>query len=340
MRQNILFLLFCFPFLHLCAQNAPIIEFRDINADGVKDSLTIECSSGSGFGGCDCTVKNGKTGERLEWSTFHCFCTITDVVLIPEGFGKPENLKFRLAVESHIRSEVRSTVDPSLAWILNGLITHADHDEDTAVWRTFTGRTDYTTGRFTAESLPPSYTIPLDGKALQAFCLIGYLDPIDLHGGDEGWLYYGAQNHVSSFLPRNQPSGFPEPTDTLGGKILLATAHGLVLQEKDRWSWVWITDHYLTGSPDKLRFNSIQFAEFVNEDYVILNYMGEDFSEKFALIHLPDARVTLFAGRYDYGRGYDVVRTGDQLRLMNESELDEPGPVWSLKEMIRLAEEH
>jgi hypothetical protein len=310
------FFLILFLPLGLVAQQPPHKEYRDINGDGHKDSLTVFWDGGSGFGSASVTVENGKTLERLEWTTDYCFCAITSLQLVPEIWLRPGNEAFRKAAEPQLFSPPRSTADPSLKFILEGLNSFVNCDTGD----TYAGGFNYSIqpqpGKFGESAVPAGYSILLQGDSVCNLIEMGYVNDGECapEGNPQvGWLTYGAgSTHFDQLLGKIYPKVILQQ----GSRSLLATHHGVVLQEGGHWQWIWVTDHHLTGSPDKLRWGSILNALYWDADHVVIEYLVGQ-SGRLAVVNTAKGEVTLF--QYDYGcQQCDYTLEGSQLKGVNE----------------------
>lgn len=82
---------------------------------------------------------------------------------------------------------------------------------------------------------------------------------------------------------------------------LWATSHGIILQKKDQYAWIFVTDIELTGAPDKLRWPSIGYIKKV-ENILIVNHLRPVMSDdKIYLIDLDTGKCA----------GIDMERTAD-----------------------------
>ncbi len=229
----------------------------DINGDGVLDSMDASNSNGSGFGGRYCTIVNGKTGEKYTFDLEICFCTMRNEVSIPPNLLRPENALFKAKLEEELLPEKAAAPDPSLQWILEGL----------------------------------SYTTRLSDQK--------YFDVL-IHGGSFNWhplpvqlpgiyaLEYHEKKQDSiahyylSYFGHNHYANVK--TDTLDERYrddrirIVATAHGIILEKQGQYTWVFVTDAELTGSPDKLRWASIGYMRIVN-NLLIFNHVRSVSSE-------------------------------------------------------------
>lgn len=93
--------------------------------------------------------------------------------------------------------------------------------------------------------------------ALQA-ALEGTIDP-----DGEVWLSYAGHAHVY-----RGPEGRARPLELVreGGRVLLGTAHGVILTDPGRSRHVWI---YVSAGGDKLRYSSIVRARLQGDTAII-----------------------------------------------------------------------
>lgn len=255
------------------------VETMDINADGVQDTIQSDGSSGSGFGSQHCMITNGKTGEKYEIESESCFCEIRNVIKIPPALLEPENLAFKKKMEEILLPRKADGPDPSLQWILHGLqqqrrLSNLKYFDivipEGMQWQPL------------PIQIPENYYLErYDEQTPMPFAY--YL----VYGGDKHYLNVKTDTLTERYSDENI--------------ILWATSHGIILQKKDQYAWIFVTDIELTGAPNKLRWPSIGYIKKV-ENILIVNHLRPTMSdEKIYLIDLDTGKCA----------GIDTERTAE-----------------------------
>ena len=83
----------------------------------------------------------------------------------------------------------------------------------------------------------------------------------------KGFLIYFGHNHFNQISKLSDLLGGLKNGSSIEDSLLYigrndtykvySTAHGVLVKKGDQFKWVFVTDHELTGAPDKLRWPSI-----------------------------------------------------------------------------------
>jgi len=242
------------------AQEKETKIIKDINSDGVNDTLRWKYDGGSGFGGNYYALVNGKSKEKFELDTWGCFCMSWITVPIPPALLKAQNKTFLSALKKQILPVVRKIPDPSLSWIFNAMSSRD------------TSRTKHFDLSFKMPLLWVSdtsnfqehYALELGSQDFYKYYYSDgeSLDPAELKK-TSGWLifngyYYGVNR-------KNL-----KPVDSSGTIKVFTTPHAVILKKENKFAYAFVTDNRTTGAPDKLRWNSIKTAKLAG-NYLIIH---------------------------------------------------------------------
>jgi hypothetical protein len=112
--------------------------------------------------------------------------------------------------------------------------------------------------------LPDTYCIELKWDTLKHFTInSGQKD-------EQGWLVYYAHNHYRS--TKKDSLVLMASNDIYK---IFRTSHGVIVKKNDYYTWVFVTDYGLTGGPAKLRWESIQSVQILNDQIIIKLYTEE-----------------------------------------------------------------
>lgn len=232
------------------------VQTMDINGDGVADTIVAGYAGGSGFGGNYGTITNGKTGEKYAIESESCFCEFRNRVDIPPTLLRPENSAFKAKLESEMFPQKATAPDPSLQWILHGL----EQKHPLTGTRYFDS---YITTGINWQPLPilipDDYYLEYHNKKKRP--------------SEHYYLTYSGSNHYLNIKGDTLHERFRN--DSI---VLLTTMHGIILQKKDQYAWVFATDIELTGAPSKLRWASVGYLKILN-NMMILNHLRPTFGD-------------------------------------------------------------
>jgi hypothetical protein len=269
------FIFILFPFL-MTSQSAELIE-SDFNQDGSLDTLESYYDGGSGFGGTYVTLTDGRTQTKFELNSFGCFCDIKKVILIPQELYLPKNKPFLETIKTKLLPKKETEADPSLQWLISAHSNHSYLTDHPFFDLVIKSPPDWITGDI---QIPETYSIEIDGEKIQALYTqeTEYSDDIE-YSSDKAWLIYYGHNHNS-----NSKENFVLAADSDYFKVY-KTSHGLIIKKDDTYSWVFVSDHSLTGSPDRLRWESIGEVEIVGKYIIFRMVNSRDFSNPIFIIN-------------------------------------------------------
>ncbi len=219
----------------------------DVNGDGLVDVLEVTRSLGSGFSSTDVQLTLGGSGVRLEAGEGFDFTAITAVSPVPKELLDPRHRAALGWIEEALFGRVCALPDPSLAWLLDPA-----------------KRLNWIPG---PPGIPDPYAIRLPARRVARAIKEAYVpvEKLDLTG--EAWLYYAGGVHA--YPPAGQG---PVELARQGDRVLLGTAHGVILTNPKRSRHAWIYVH--AGNLGvKLRFPSIGSAR-LDGDTAIIRLIG------------------------------------------------------------------
>lgn len=274
------FILLISPFL-MTSQTVERIE-KDLNQDGFHDILESYYDGGSGFGGTYVTLTDGSTVKKHEINSYGCFCDIKKVILIPQELLQNKNKPFLEALKSELLPKRATEADPSLQWLITAHLNHKFLIEHPIFDLVIESPIYWISGEM---KLPGSYYIEIDGEKIQALYKQETEYPEDIiFSADQAWLNYYGHNHKS-----NSKESFILAAESDSFKAY-KTSHGLVLQKDDAYSWVFVSDHNLTGSPDKLRWESIGEVEIMGKYIIFRMIHSREFSNPIFIINSENGK--------------------------------------------------
>jgi hypothetical protein len=222
----------------------------DFNHDGVIDTLAFLDDPDP----CDydflMTFTDGKTGEKLGVPREeYCRCHIRSVVPIPPALWRPKNADVLGIIKKELLMEERSAPGPSFAWILQGLETRRTLTQHPYFELVIDPGVERQPGKV---ELPTTYSLPIKGKAYQHLFTTGYFS--EEVAADKGFAIYYGHNHYQG---RDHGADSVKLVASTTDVQVFRTSHGLFAQSLTQYHWLFVTDHALTGAPDKLRWASI-----------------------------------------------------------------------------------
>ncbi|MCA0235174.1 MAG: hypothetical protein LCH81_02185 [Bacteroidetes bacterium] len=246
-------------------------ELKDINADGLVDTIQSDQSSGSGFSGTFFSITNGKTGEQYTVEPEYCFCSLYSRIDIPPALLKPENAGFKAYLEQHVFSSPRrQDPDASLQWILESRAWQKEISDnlyfDTRIhlglkWHNL------------PVEIPSDYYTEYQGEGDTKAC----------------FLDYAGRNHYLNWKGDTLQIRYSD--DSLR---ILSTMHGMLLQKNNRYAWIFVTDPEVTGAPDKLRWASIGQVKVVGSWLLMRHHRPVFSDDKFFMVDLQTGKCAGF----------------------------------------------
>ena len=167
-------------------------------------------------------------------------------------------------IKTELLPEERLQPDASFSWILRGLANRrrmTDHPHFDLVvspgLEKLPGRVD----------LPGTYSVPVSGEAFGNLLKGSFFDrPLAIN---QGYAIYYGHNH---YQRRNPQADSVVLVATTAELDIYRTSHGLFAQSSTSHHWLFVTDHALTGAPDKLRWASIGDVAIWDERLLILQH--------------------------------------------------------------------
>lgn len=333
MKPSFIFLitvLLLFPNLQLQAQfdRGDTLWAKDLIGNGARDTLFRFCESGSGFGGCDYFLKNSGNGPDLKMYVGGCFCSYMTWVVFPPEYEKPANRMHLDALLKTVSPQRRYQPDPALSWIQNSANQQL---QGKFFGRAFHFGTDWQEGQF---ELPESYWIKMQGKGMENIYFPEGESPAGFDPSkDPAWLYFaGSGLGIPRFSLSSPPATIPEIINYSGHK-LLKFPHGLAIQEKGRWAWLFLNVYSLTGGPEKLRWPSVLSVKTRgNLIFVEHSHAPDTFSE----IWVIDPKLGIVASLPVMTHNEGFIFKGNDVILNQHSYGDNwmaPRAVYSLKQL-------
>jgi len=215
----------------------------DVDADGLADVLEATYSAGSGFSSTQIQLTLGGSGAQLEAEEGFAFTAITALNLVPKELLHPRHRAALAWIEEALFGRICTSPEPSLAWLLD--------ERKQLTW--IEGPLE----------IPEHYAIRLPARRAAGLLRVAYV-PAEASGGKidldgEVWLFYAGGVH-----------GYGGMVELArhGDRVLLGTAHGVILTNPKRSRHAWIYVH--SGELDmKLRFPSIAKARLQGDTAII-----------------------------------------------------------------------
>jgi hypothetical protein len=206
----------------------------DVNGDGLPDLLEVTRSLGSGFSSTEVQLTLGGSGVQLEAEEGVDFTAISAVSPVPKKLLDPRHRGALEWIEDALFGRVCTIPDPSLAWLLDPA-----------------KRLTWIAG---PPEMPDHYAIRLPVSRVPRAIKESYAPVEELDVSGEAWLSYAGGVH--GYPPAEQG---PVELASQGDRVLLGTAHGVILTNRNRSRHAWI---YVHGGNlgVKLRFPSIASA--------------------------------------------------------------------------------
>ncbi|GAA4111927.1 hypothetical protein GCM10022393_09970 [Aquimarina addita] len=251
MKLNTVFILYLTLIYTVSGQSykeyPPVIE--DINKDSVLDTLFSFYESGSTFGGTDLKIRNGKTKEVFKFSTYRCYCGIQNVFLVPTALNAVENKFFLRRIQKELFPKMKDTPDPSLQWIISGYFSNKKIKGNTYFETLIYPDIPWDTVKV---EMPDNYSLLIKGDTLKTLYNTNEsdTDTFQIVEKSNAFLLY-----CGSCVSYNNSSFDVTISNDL--YKVYRTSHGIYIAKGELQKWIFISDWGLTGSPEKLRWDSI-----------------------------------------------------------------------------------
>ncbi len=216
----------------------------DVNDDGLADVLEATYSSGSGSGSTSVELTLGGGGDKLRAEETFDFSVITAVNPVPKELFDPRHHAGLAWIEEALFPRICESPDPSLAWLLDK-----------------TKRLTWIEG---PPEMPGFYAIRLPARRLVGSVLAKLKDaegPVD--PDEEVWISYAGHVHA---YPDREGRAKPVLLAQEGDRVLLGTAHGVILTNSSRSKHAWI---FVSEGGDKLRNPSIAGARLRGDTAIV-----------------------------------------------------------------------
>lgn len=210
----------------------------DADRDGVVDVLEAERSVGSGLSSTQVYLTLGGSGARLHAEEGFAFTAIIAINPVPKELLQPRHRGALAWIEEGLFASICSRPDPSLAWLLDP-----------------TKRLTWIDG---PPEMPDSYAIRLPARRVVGLPDATYVRETKDPDG-EVWLFYAGGVHAYREMVKLAREG---------DRVLLGTAHGVILTNpgRSRHAWIYV---YAGRLGMKLRFPSIAGARLEGDTTII-----------------------------------------------------------------------
>jgi hypothetical protein len=280
----------CFGILMLTlhfswAQYDSTYIYKDFNVDGITDTLLKFYSGGSGYGGYYVGVQNGANDEVYEMDSDGCFCQIRQTFKIPENLTQKENAGFLTAITSEFLPTYRVKPDPSLSWMLAAELSNTRLESDSLFIQVIDPNQPWITGGI---EIPDNYYIEMNDHLLGLYqhehAASGYSELMV----DRGYMVYYASTHKGFEM-----NDFKVSTDSETYEIY-KTKHGIIAKKGEVYKWLFVTDVFVTSSPEKLRWASIGNIRIIGKHILFEQHLSP---QLYAPIHVINIETGKF-GRF------------------------------------------
>lgn len=248
----------------LAAQLATEGCIADFNRDGITDTLAFADDPEP----CDyaylATFTDGKTGVKSGVPREeYCRCHIRSILPVPPALWQPENADVLASMKTKLLPPERATPDASLAWILRGLQNRRKLNKHPHFELFIDAGLEPKTGK---AELPGTYSVPVDCDNYEGLFKNSQIKDV---GADKGYAIYYGHNHYQRRDARADSVVLVATTPKLQ---IHRTSHGLFAQSPTNHHWLFVTDHALTGAPDKLRWTSIGDVSVWDDRLLVLEH--------------------------------------------------------------------
>lgn len=237
---------------------------KDLNNDGYDDAVHCYYDGGSGFGGTNLTIKNGKTKQVFEFSTFGSkWPTIIAVPIHPHLDPEKDKI-FCEQVEKLIFPSIKvKQPEPCLQWVLDGFKSKKVSGPDSSYFEfAFGFQPRWQKGEV---YLPKNYFVLLKSSyffSAMKNTTIGDL-PAWFNENTKGWAICYSQNIHGNNLEKTY----------LDSEFEVFKAHkSVILKQENSYMWVFIDEGALTGGSDK--WGRVKDAIML-ENFIFIETTGE-----------------------------------------------------------------
>lgn len=210
----------------------------DFDKNGMQDSVTIIESFGSSTYSLDVTIKEGQQNYTYS-QEFGSGSFLNPVFMDDKLFAK-----YKCLFMDSVFRYPAGKVDPSMKWLLEGRCSKRFLTD-----KTFDMWIRYTPVWNTNMQWPSSYKIPADRNHCER--------------KDSAVMYvYTADNHYTNGTLSAEGKEIYTALPVQGDPqlTLLKTPHAVIIKNKSKYSWIFISDEEITESGEKLRLPSIESA--------------------------------------------------------------------------------
>jgi len=189
-----------------------------------------------------------------------------------------------------------------LQWLITANINHKELLDNIYYDHIFSSPTIWIPGII---QLPKTYYIDIKGETLNKL----YSSDSEIpewydSTKNEGWLVYYGHNHFRSETKDSLALVDSSPTYQV-----YKSSHGIVLKKNNNYAWIFISDYRLTGSPVKLRWESIGKVEIIDNFVIIQLINSIDFLNPIFITDIERGiTVRLKIGEYN-NKSYKIDNT-------------------------------
>ncbi len=258
MIKSLLFIFLFSSFIVYSQFNEKTV-IEDFNKDGVKDTLHSSYDGGSGFGGTNLRIVNGRTNESFKLDNYGAYSQIQSTVIIPEILNLEKNRPFYQVLEKRLFPKIRKKAEASLLWIINGIYHHKRIKENTFFDLVINPKSKWIKGDI---EIPKPYAISVEKDTLKKMFTGEFAR--EFKKEEKGILTYYSGVHYARRKEKKV-----RKIEANRNYTIYDTAHGVLVKNADKYKWLFISDVNLTGAPDKLRWPSITKVKLYGKHVVI-----------------------------------------------------------------------
>lgn len=268
--SKLYFLFFIILTLPLSAQHTSVTH-KDFNNDGIEDRLKCTYEIGSNFGGGDCELVDGKTKTKFTLSNYGCFCAIKKRVFVAPELRKKENAYFLYTLKKEILPQFKPVPDQSLYWIIKSGLNTQKLTEHPYFDLIFNPEIYWRQGE---PELPFTYSIEIGAETLSKITTEQQASFSQNTSSDhKDYLVYYGDTH---FTTENEEIKDFVPIAKSDTYEILKTAHGVIAKKENSYKWLFVTDMDINGSPQKLRWASIEKVILHDKHLIIKQSLAPD----------------------------------------------------------------
>lgn len=261
--KNLHFFLFFVITFSISGQYTSITQ-EDFNNDGKEDRLKCTYEIGSNFGGTDCELVDGKTNKKFALSNYGCYCAIKKQVSVTPDLRKKHNEYFLYTLKKEVLPQFKPIPDQSLYWIIKSGLTTERLSEHPYFDLAFNPANAWIQG----EPEPPfTYSIEISAQTLSKIIPEQNKTINENRSSDhKDFLVYYGDTHFSTEQNETKDFILVDKNETYQ---ILKTAHGVIAKKGNTYKWLFVTDMHINGSPQKLRWTSIEEV-ILHDNFVII----------------------------------------------------------------------